>query len=284
MTRLNALVIMFALALPSLGSAQESQVNRVRFNVLLTPSNETPPVVGVDAGGEAVVSILLTHTPAGDDVEGDCGDADGLCDDTSFVDPSDIGEVTAATVDFLVNYAFGSEQSVRAMHIHRGVLGVGGPVVINSQLGGPFAAMGSGSFFRSVTVSSPMDLAVIQEILANPGAFYLNVHTAANPAGLLRGQLRNTPEVISGRDQDAAAEAEQRVLAKLSLIQATLDRIRVENLAHRDTTNRIASRLGILPVSPDAVDPGDLSEVEVPCTDDDEDGEDDETGEPCNGN
>jgi len=47
-------------------------------------------------------------------------------------------------------------------------------------------ATGSGSFSkRGVTLT--VDQA--NAIMANPGAFYLNIHTAANPDGVARGQL-----------------------------------------------------------------------------------------------
>lgn len=279
--RINALMVLIVLMLAPLGLLQAQQTNRVRFNVLLSPSNEVPPVTGVDAGGSAVISILLTHTPS-EDVAGEMCEGDDLdCEEEIFVDPNDIGEVSSATVDFLVNFAFGATETVRAMHIHRGAAGQNGPVEVGAQFGTEVALSGSGSFFRSVVVSDPMALAVVQEILANPAGFYLNIHTESSPGGLIRGQLLNTPEVISGREDDAAEETQTSILAKLNLIQATLDQIRLENLAQRDTTNRIAERLGVVPQSPDSVSPGGLADVEVECLDEDEDGEDDETGEIC---
>ena len=101
--RLNALMILFVVLLAPLGSVRAQQVDRVRFNVQLAPSNETPPVTGIDAGGTAVVSILLTHTPAVDASDDNCEEGDSGCELDAFVDPNSIGEVTSATVDFLVN-------------------------------------------------------------------------------------------------------------------------------------------------------------------------------------
>lgn len=279
--RITALLVLVILMLAPLGSAQDQQVDRVRFNVLLTPSNETPPVTGIDAGGTAVVSFLLTHTPADDSMEDVCEDDDPDCETDVFADPDSIGEVTSATVDFLVNYAFGATESVRAMHIHRGVRGQGGPVEIGSDFGPEMAFTGSGSFYRSVVVTDPMALAVIQEILANPAGFYLNIHTQSSPSGLIRGQLLNTPEVISGRDGAESAAIQREILSRLNLIQATLEQIRVENFAQRETTNRIAAKLGVVPQSPDVISPDDLPEVTPTCSDEDEDGDDDDTGEPC---
>jgi hypothetical protein len=65
-----------------------------------------------------------------------------------------------------------------AAHIHAGVAGSNGPVVV------PLAA-GSGC------VDISRDLA--RSIKAHPGRYYLNVHTAAFPGGAIRGQLRGVP-------------------------------------------------------------------------------------------
>ena len=47
-------------------------------------------------------------------------------------------------------------------------------------------ASGSGSFTRR---GIALTLDQVNAILANPGSFYLNIHTEANPGGVARGQL-----------------------------------------------------------------------------------------------
>jgi CHRD domain len=65
---------------------------------------------------------------------------------------------------------------VTAAHIHRGSSGA---IVV------PLTAPTSGTSSGCVTVEK----ALLQEILANPGAFYVNVHTTAFPGGQIRGDL-----------------------------------------------------------------------------------------------
>lgn len=64
-------------------------------------------------------------------------------------------------------------------HIHRGVAGVNGPVVIN------FNALYAGT----TTVTT----ALASEIVGNPGGFYVNLHTATFPGGEIRAQLSAVP-------------------------------------------------------------------------------------------
>ncbi len=62
-----------------------------------------------------------------------------------------------------------------ASHIHKGAPGKAGPVVV--PLGAAFKAAGC--------TNSPLG----KTIAANPGAFYVNIHTAKFPGGAIRGQL-----------------------------------------------------------------------------------------------
>ena len=66
-----------------------------------------------------------------------------------------------------------------AAHIHRGMPGEDGPVVVTLEP--PTDGSNEGC------VNAPGALA--DEIEANPAAFYVNIHNAEYPAGAIRGQL-----------------------------------------------------------------------------------------------
>jgi hypothetical protein len=66
-----------------------------------------------------------------------------------------------------------------AAHIHKGSVGVAGPVVV--PFGKTYASKGC------VKTSA----AIAAAIKSNPSAYYVNVHNAKYPEGALRGQLRS---------------------------------------------------------------------------------------------
>jgi len=70
-------------------------------------------------------------------------------------------------------------QNPTDMHIHKGAAGTNGPVVVPLD---PRTINGARTCMLVAT-----DLA--KAIVANPAGFYVNIHTAAMPAGATRGQL-----------------------------------------------------------------------------------------------
>lgn len=72
---------------------------------------------------------------------------------------------------------------INNFHIHEAPAGMNGPVVVNLiGLGGTFVN-------GTMTGTFPIAADVAQRMLANPGNFYVNVHTTTNPGGAVRGQL-----------------------------------------------------------------------------------------------
>ena len=130
------------------------------------PANEVPAIAGAEAAGSgtATVTIVTTKDAA--------------------------GNVTAASATFVVNLSgFPANTPINAAHIHNAVAGTNSGVVVSSGItaGQNVLTAGGGSFTTPNIVVSPVDVA--NQILANPSAFYFNVHSTLNPNGVARGQL-----------------------------------------------------------------------------------------------
>jgi CHRD domain len=137
----------------------------VTFTAALQPSSEVPPITGTEANGSGTATLKFNLTK------------------------DSAGNVTAATMDATVSVTgFPAGTALTASHIHPGATGANGGVLVSLGLaaGEVTFATGSGSFTKQ-GVTVPVDQA--NSILANPAGFYLNIHTAANPGGVARGQL-----------------------------------------------------------------------------------------------
>jgi hypothetical protein len=102
--------------------------------------------------------------------------------------------ITAGTADFQANITGCPGGTVITIaHIHRGVAGVNGNIVVNTGLTSGeviLSASGTGSFTKNGVNINPISLA--QEIMDNPAGFYFNIHSNGNPGGVIRAQLVRT--------------------------------------------------------------------------------------------
>nr|WP_166175238.1 CHRD domain-containing protein [Altererythrobacter segetis] len=99
------------------------------------------------------------------------GDPNGTGEFTGWFDPA-MGRIC---------YTLGvaSLASPTMAHIHRGAAQVAGPPVV--VLANPAQNISD--------TCQPVAPALISEIVANPSAFYVNVHTTEHPGGAIRAQL-----------------------------------------------------------------------------------------------
>jgi len=106
---------------------------------------------------------------------------------SSEVPPAVATDTVAATVDVdpqagTITYtvSFQGTEPVVAGHIHKGAVGVSGPVVVTFDSAVINAA-------GSATVK--VDKSLAAALVADPAGYYVNVHTKSHPSGAARGQL-----------------------------------------------------------------------------------------------
>jgi hypothetical protein len=159
-----------AIALVGLSACDDNPTNpstteTETFTASLLPANEVPPVTGAEASGSGTLTMTLTLTR------------------------NSSNTITAASANFSVTVTgFPAGMALTSAHIHPGAAGqTGSPVVDLALAAGEVTfATGSGSFTKNnITVS----VAQANSLLASAGNFYFNIHTAANPGGVARGQL-----------------------------------------------------------------------------------------------
>ena len=146
-------------------SPTEPGKDTVHFTAQLLPANEVPPVANAEASGTGTAAIDLA------------------------IERSGSGTITAARADFQVALTgFPAGTPITMAHIHSGVTGASGGIVVDTGLEAGEVALdgGTGSITKRSVVVEP---SVAQQILDNPGSFYFNVHTVLNPTGVARGQL-----------------------------------------------------------------------------------------------
>jgi uncharacterized protein (TIGR03437 family) len=157
------------------GGIMRGQLQLAEMTVLMaqmTPANEVPAVTGPNAGASAVGTAILLITRA----------------------PN--GQMTSGYVLFDIAYRDLTADTIfTAMHIHRGAAGVNGPVVLDSAMSRTEVASGGAGVLRfdnEMNIANAAVRAALEDIRFNANAFYLNVHSVANPGGILRGQTRFT--------------------------------------------------------------------------------------------
>ena len=184
----------------------------VDLDTRLSAIEEVPPLAGIDGSGRAEIKLNIRR--------------------------NDDDEMVSAFVTFTVNVNVQGEGDVTlvGMHIHEAPVGENGGIRIRSGLdfgGDPVIAMGGST--RIWTQGEIVDsdgLAAVSRLVDNPTGFYVNVHSASNRRGLLRGQLQ-----LFNAD---------RLAGMISEVQSQSDALAEKQAFNSTLLRRVAFRLGVL--------------------------------------
>ena len=154
------------------GGVMRGQLQRAETAVrigLMAPQNETPANPGPAWNAAGGVILLVTRDGA--------------------------GAPNSAYAIFDVSYrGFTADTVFSGLHVHSGAALASGPVVIPSGLSAQVAAGGDGSgvlhYESEIDLNAAGAVDAVNGFIANPGAYYINLHTTAKPGGAVRGQLQ----------------------------------------------------------------------------------------------
>jgi uncharacterized protein (TIGR03437 family) len=172
---MNKLTTIFAATLLLAASAFSQTMESIPFRVQLNAQNEVPALT-LNASGFGTIWLHVNKNAA--------------------------GRVVSGNVEFITRYTFPTPITFTGMHIHRGNAGTNGPVLIDTGITAAnnfVDETGSTGITRSAAVmAGSANVEVLEQIIANPGGFYLNLHTTANPGGAIRGQLMPAKRIVFG--------------------------------------------------------------------------------------
>lgn len=144
----------------------------------------------VGAPAQAAEEPLFAVLNGGNECDGTAPPAGPLC---RKGDPDGFGSATvifptdtSLCFAILVDNLLGASGAPNAAHIHSGIAGVNGSVVVT--LKAPVAPSASNPGVSAGCVSN-VAAGTIAAIKADPTAFYVNVHNAEFSGGAVRGQL-----------------------------------------------------------------------------------------------
>ena len=146
---------------------QPSPANTFVFTADLSPANENPAIADAEASGSGTATVTL------------------------FTAKDSSGAIIGANAKFeIVLKGFPATTMITISHIHKGDAKTNGSVVVDSGMKAtePIALTTGGTSITKDNLAVTAALAA--DIIANPGNYYYNVHSAVHPGGVARAQLK----------------------------------------------------------------------------------------------
>ena len=137
--------------------------------VTMSPAQEVPPVTGLNATATAAIIANPTRNAT--------------------------AQVSGGNVSFNIAYdGFPANTTFTGLHIHEAEAGANGNIRFNTGISAAnplVSPTGKGTINITLVLffSDAPGRAALGRMLANPAGFYVNLHTATNPGGAVRGQL-----------------------------------------------------------------------------------------------
>ena len=171
---------------------QLMKTDTVAYPVTLTPGEQVPPITNVDVSAPARVTVFTSRDEAGKAIAG------------------------AIVFDVNPRFANAPDTTFTAMHVHDGAAGTNGPVSLDSRFNSVpvYFTNGVGNLYRVNSLPATA-MGSLNSFLTNPELHYVNLHSQANPAGIVRAQAGkpNTEKPVIGDIISGASEPTLTTLA-----------------------------------------------------------------------
>lgn len=178
------------------GGMMRGQLYRAERRVFMTTmlgANENPPIEGAYSGLGSYVGYRAID---------------------------DQGRYVTGGGMFVVNYNLApisangatTPQRMTGLHIHRGAVGVNGPVVLDSTLSAatgfdtPANGVGTVSYVMAAPNDVPAAVSALNDMWDAPSGFYMNMHSTTYPGGVIRGQVRSAESFVTSVNMSPANE------------------------------------------------------------------------------
>jgi uncharacterized protein (TIGR03437 family) len=175
----------------------------------------------------AQVAVLLALMSSSNALPAPANTARGVAQVIAIGTRNASGNWTSGEVYMSSIYAADDLSTLNGFHIHLGQAGTIGAIGIGATLPPGAAADPNGNAVlgalnTEITVTNSTQAGTFTNLFVNPASLYVDIHTAANPAGVMRAQLRPTdsmafPVVMDSANEAGATNAQTRFPATFTL-------------------------------------------------------------------
>jgi uncharacterized protein (TIGR03437 family) len=140
----------------------------------------------------AQMTVLMGMLSSGDVAPAPNASGHGAAQAVVFATRDGGGNFTSGEVYLTASFNANDSTAISGFHLHLGAaIALTAPVPPGLQVDPAGNAL-LGPIYTEVTVTNATQLGALANLFVNPGAVYVDVHTTANPNGVVRAQLRPT--------------------------------------------------------------------------------------------
>jgi len=145
----------------------------------------------------AQMSVLMGLLSSADAVPAPNASGHGVAQAVVFATRDAAGNFTSGEVYLTASFNATDSTAINGFHLHLGGPGSAGAIALTAAVPAglqvdPAGNALLGPVYSEVTVTNATQLAALSGLFNNPGGAYVDVHTTANPNGMIRAQLRPT--------------------------------------------------------------------------------------------